>query len=182
MKKTASVILGLTMLAVPLWAQRYQGGSHSGGAPGLGLGCLGNPVGCFGNFDGFQIQAGQGQNFARAKEAIIRYLELTPEQVVAWEELLANLRDQLEPVRSQLAEVQRQLAELLQQEHPDPAAVGALVIQGKALRDELNRLISEYEQAFEALLTPEQAAKLVLARRAGHLFPVIGALRLFHLL
>lgn len=175
MKKTASVILGLTMLAVPLWAQRYQGGSGSGGVPGLGLGCLGN-------FDGFQVQAGQRQNFALAKEAIIRYLELTPEQVAAWEELLANLRDQLEPVRRQLAELQRQLAELLQQEHPDPAAVGALVVQGKALRDGTDRLISEYEQAFEALLTPEQAAKLVLARRAGHLFPVIGALRLFHLL
>lgn len=114
--KKASGVHGLTLLALPLWAQRFQGRNSSGGASGLGLGCFGNP-------GGLQVQAGQGQNFTQAKEATLRYLDLTPEQVAAWEERLANPRDQLEPIPSLLAQVQSGGAFSA----GNPAAVGALV-------------------------------------------------------
>lgn len=118
----------------------------------------------------------------RPKEVVARFLELTPEQVTAWEGLLATLDGTLDPLREQLRDVQHQLAEMLQGENPDPAAVGTLVIQGKELREQMGEAHRVYGAAFEELLTETQVNRLNFIRRAAHVQPIIPAFRLFGLI
>lgn len=118
---------------------------------------------------------------ARAKERVARYLELTSEQLGTWDELLATLRSTVEPLQQRLREVESQLAELLRQENPDPAAVGALVIEGRTLRAGIGQAMRDYVTGFEAMLTPEQMRKLQAIRLAERLQPLIPAFKAVHL-
>jgi Spy/CpxP family protein refolding chaperone len=118
----------------------------------------------------------------RAQEMVARYLELTPEQLEQWNQLLATLRQRVEPLRQQLVEAEGALQELLAQANPHPAAVGTLVLQIKQLRDAIAQAQEAYIQAFEALLTPEQLARLRLVRGAQRVMPLIPAFQALRLL
>jgi Spy/CpxP family protein refolding chaperone len=118
----------------------------------------------------------------RAQEMVARYLELTPEQLEQWNQLLATLRQRVEPLRQQLVEAEGALQELLAQANPDPAAVGTLVLHIKQLRDAIAQAQETYVQAFEALLTPEQLARLRLVRGAQRVMPLIPAFQALRLL
>ncbi len=118
----------------------------------------------------------------RPKEVVARFLELTPEQVTAWGDLLAGLEGTVAPLRQQLRAVEEQLGNLLRGENPDPAAVGALVIQGKNLREQMGEAHRAYVVAFEELLTETQLGRLDFIRRAARVQPIIPAFRLFGLI
>jgi Spy/CpxP family protein refolding chaperone len=151
MKKALVLAVVLAISTVPAMAQQHRGGAGGGqGAPAQGFA-----------WDGF----GLGENDPGvARQALARYLELTPEQMAAWDELLATLRSTVAPLHTQIAALQEQLEQLLGEANPDPAAVGALVIQIKKLRDQVAAAHSAYVAGFEALLSPEQLAKLRLLR------------------
>ncbi len=163
MKRTLLVVAVVLALAVPALAQQGQGRGPRPEIPMAG------------------VQAGELDG-SRAREAVIKFLELTPEQVTAWDALLETRKTLVEPLRDQLQAVEEDLHELLQTETPDPAAVGALVLQGKALREQIRAANQAYVDGFEALLTAEQAAKLALLRRAERAQPLFPAFRLFGLL
>lgn len=118
---------------------------------------------------------------ARPKELVARYLELSSEQLGQWEELLTTLRSTVEPLQQRLREVESQLAELLRQENPDPAAVGALAIEGHTLRAGIAQGLRDYVHGFEAMLTAEQMRKLQALRLAERLQPLIPAFKAVHL-
>jgi Spy/CpxP family protein refolding chaperone len=88
----------------------------------------------------------------------------------------------VEPLRQQLVEAEGALQELLAQTNPDPAAVGTLVLQIKQLRDAIAQAQEAYIQGFEALLTPEQLARLRLVRGAQRVMPLIPAFQALRLL
>lgn len=119
--------------------------------------------------------------FPHAREAVARFLELSPEQVAQWEALLATLRDTVAPLSQQLRSLEGQLAELLKQENPDPAAVGTLVIQIKGVKEAIGQAHREYVNGFEAMLNREQTAKLRFIRQAEKVQPLIPAFRAVHL-
>jgi len=162
MKRVTVLALVLAVLALPGMAQQHRGPApqpgNGSGVPGFGL---------FGAaWEGF----GFGElDFGAARQALARYLELSPEQMAAWDQLLATLRETVTPLRTQIAAFQDQLHELLGQSNPDPAAVGALVIQIKLLHDQISAARHNYMAGFEGLLTQEQLAKLrVLRAFAAH--------------
>ncbi len=115
--------------------------------------------------------------FPHAREAVARFLELTPEELTQWEGLLTTLRDTVAPLREQLRGLEGQLAELLQQENRDAAAVGALVIQIHGVREAIEQAHREYVNGFEAMLNREQTAKLRFIRQAERVQPLIPAFR-----
>jgi Spy/CpxP family protein refolding chaperone len=118
----------------------------------------------------------------RAKQAVIRFLQLTEDQVAGWDALVEAREAKVAPLREQLKATEEDLRELLAGDNPDPAAVGALVIKGKELKEQIGAAHKEYVDGFEAMLTPEQGNRLTALRRAAHLEPLFPAFRLYGLL
>jgi Spy/CpxP family protein refolding chaperone len=115
----------------------------------------------------------------RGQDAIVEFLALTPDQVAAWDQLLADRDAAAEPLRTELEAVETELRALL--ESPDPPAdeVGALVIQGHDLRQQLGDVHRVYFDGFVALLDEEQAPRFEAVRRAERLQPLVPVFRAF---
>ena len=111
----------------------------------------------------------------RAEEAVARFLELTPDQVEAWELLAEQRRLDAEPIRDSLEDVHAELGDLLGQEEPDAMRVGELVIQRRRLGEALHDIQIAYVEGFEALLDGDQLGRLELIRRADRLQPLSPA-------
>ena len=119
---------------------------------------------------------------AMEHQAVVRALQLTEEQVAQWDTLMADRRATVQPLREQLRAIEEQLRDLLGQPEPDPAAVGALVVQGHDLREQIRAADEVYRQGFEDLLDETQAGKLRFIRRAAHVQRLIPAFHRFGLL
>jgi len=121
-------------------------------------------------------------DFPRAERVITEFLGLDEDQVAEWQALWEAREEAVAPLREQLRATEEQLRELLLGEDPDPGAVGALVLAGKALREGIAAAHQEYLMGFDALLTPEQKGKLGAVRRASRLVPILPAFGVFGLL
>ncbi|HVN76835.1 MAG TPA: periplasmic heavy metal sensor [Thermoanaerobaculaceae bacterium] len=116
------------------------------------------------------------------KSAVAEFLALTPDQVSQWDALIATREQTVPPLREQLKGIEDQIKALLAQPNPDPAAVGALVIQAAAVKEQLDSARGAYVSGFEAMLTSDQTARLNFIRRAAKARPLIPAFRLAGLL
>lgn len=99
-----------------------------------------------------------------------RFLELTEEQQVAAHAIFEERRPQMQALHEQVRENEKLLRDSLESGSPDPTAVGELVIETHALRQESRAVGEESRKAFEGLLSPEQKRKLEMlkaARAAG---------------
>lgn len=123
-----------------------------------------------------------GAEGPRPIEVVSRFLQLTPDQVNQWNVLLTTREAAVEPLQRQIVEAERQIGELLKGDNPDPAAVGALVITIKQLREQIAAANDAYVEGFEALLTTEQADKLAFIRKAARVEPILPAFRVVGLL
>jgi len=124
----------------------------------------------------------EGPEAPRAQEAVARFLQMTPDQVQAWNDLLAAREAGVAPLREELRTVEAELKALLDGDSPDPTAVGTLVLEGKALREGIGDFHRAYVDGFEALLAEEQRGRLTAIRRAERLQPLFPAFHLFGLL
>lgn len=129
----------------------------------------------------FEVEATQ-QPASRAKEVVIRFLQLSEAQQESWDTLLAQLRETLAPLRQQLSDVEEALRQLLAESNPSPSAIGELILRGKEIRQQMAAAHQAYLRGFEALLTTEQKAKLAFLRRAQQVAPLLPAFELFGLL
>ncbi len=126
------------------------------------------------------LQAGD-PDASRAREVVIQFLGLTPDQVTAWNALLEARKAGLSRC-VRICRRPRKIYDLLQGANPDPAAVGTLVLRAKALREQIAAANKVYIDGFDALLTTEQMTKLGFLRRAERAEPLFPAFRLFGLL
>jgi len=124
----------------------------------------------------------EGANLLDPKGEVVAFLSLTPDQVSQWDTLIAMREQTVPPLRGQLKGIEDQIRTLLAQPTPDPAAVGVLVIQAAGLKDQLEGAKSAYVNGFEAMLGPDQLARLNFMRRAERAAPLIPAFRLADLL
>ena len=116
------------------------------------------------------------------RDAVIRFLALTPDQAATWDALVAAREQAVPPLRAQLQGVEEQVKALLAQPSPDPAAVGSLVIQAAGVRRQLDAARDAYVGGFEAMLAADQLARLNFMRRAEKVGPLIPAFRIAWLL
>jgi Spy/CpxP family protein refolding chaperone len=91
--------------------------------------------------------------------ALARYLRLTAAQIEQQKVLVQELRAEVKPLRESLAPLQEDLAEALAAASPDACAVGALVVDVDEVRDDIRAAYEDYDEAFSAILTPEQLAR-----------------------
>jgi Spy/CpxP family protein refolding chaperone len=134
---TFAVLLLSTLAASAQLAGRGSGpggGGNQGTAPG---------------------QDARGQGAA----ALFRFLELTDDQQAQWIALHEEFRAFVEPIHEQQRALAEQLKALLETASPDPAAVGALIIQEYGLRERVREAGEQLQTDLKALLTPEQLIK-----------------------
>ncbi len=95
----------------------------------------------------------------RNPRALARFLKLTPEQTATFKQLYNQLQQTLKPIREQQKALYEELHAQLDQENPDPCAVGATQIALYEGREDIRAAFETFDTAFSAILTPEQLAK-----------------------
>lgn len=87
------------------------------------------------------------------------YLQLTEQQQASARQLYQQLREQTQPLREEQKALREQLRTALAAANPDPTAVGRLVIDIHAKREQMKAAREQMHKSFAALLTPEQRQK-----------------------
>jgi septal ring factor EnvC (AmiA/AmiB activator) len=106
---------------------------------------------------------------------VAAFLAFSPGQAEEFGILLNQSQNNLRSLQEQIAPRQQQLDALLSQPNPDPAMVGALVLQIHALQYQQAQVIRNFRSAFASLLTQEQKQKIEQATVASQLQPAVGA-------
>jgi len=114
--------------------------------------------------------------------AVVNFLKLSPEQAAEWEMLYKDHRDAEQPLQDAIREVQEKLDDILEEENPDPATIGDLVLERRGYGERLFDLHMVYHEAFVALLDESQVRKLRFIARADDVQRFIPAFKLFELI
>lgn len=117
-----------------------------------------------------------------AIETVAHVLELTPEQMEAWRGILQTTHDAIRPLGEQVRAKEQALRDLVAGTSPDPAAIGALVLEIKGLREQIRTLEEGSTAAFLALLTEAQTAKIAEIDAAARLCRAVPAFAELHLI
>jgi len=118
-----------------------------------------------------------------AQRIIVEFLELSEVQVDAWELLIEESRADSDPRQQRAEEIQAELEILFETGDPDPAVVGELVIERRAIGEELVMIHRHYVDEFEhAILTEDQHRQYHLVRAADRVQPLLPAFRVMGLL
>lgn len=135
--------LVLLLAAAPLALAQGPGGPGGGHGPGPGAGP--GP-----DHGGFGVPLNR----------LAAYLRLSDEQIAEAQEIFTAAREAAAPIRETQKALHEELRALLDGENPDPTAVGEVVLDLHANRQELRTLRQAAFADFEALLTAEQLEKL----------------------
>jgi len=102
-------------------------------------------------------------------------LGLTPGQVERFGTLLSQVLPVLQALQQQGTATQQQLDLLLNQQNPDPAQVGKLVVQLHVIEVQTTQVINNFHNVFAGLLSQDQIQKLQGVAAASQVQPVVGA-------
>ena len=91
--------------------------------------------------------------------ALARYLKLTPAQVETTKQLLQTLHATTRPLHEQQKPLAEQLRAQLDAAGPDACAIGTTLLEIEDLRDQVREAREDFDEAFSAILTPQQLAK-----------------------
>jgi len=114
--------------------------------------------------------------------AVVRFLDLSPEQVEAWDVIYQIHREKEQPLQEMIAEVQEDIDALFDAGSPDPAEVGALFITRRDLTEQLVEVHLVYHEDFVLLLDEAQNRRLRFIARADDVEKFIPAFKLFELI
>jgi hypothetical protein len=114
--------------------------------------------------------------------AVVAFLDLSPEQVEAWDVIYQIHRDDEKPLQEGITAVQEEIDALFDSGDPDPAEVGALFIERRDLSEQLIEVHLVYHEDFVVLLDGTQARRLRFIARADDVQNFIPAFKLFELI
>jgi len=109
--------------------------------------------------------------------AVATVLELNNDQVQSLLTMIQARDAAIRPLAEELQRHQQALEQLLQSPDADPAAVGKLVLETRALGAKIGELRAQAAAQFEQVLTPAQAEKLQHIRDIAPLQEVVTAFR-----
>lgn len=89
--------------------------------------------------------------------ALARFLKLTPAQVETAKQLGQTLHNTTRPLHESLKPLHEQLRTQL--DGADACAIGDTVLQIEGVRDQIRAAREDFDEAFSAILTPQQLAK-----------------------
>jgi Spy/CpxP family protein refolding chaperone len=103
--------------------------------------------------------------------ALIEYLGLSETQVTQLTDLRKSLPDIAKPIAEQIRTKNEALREEMQKTNPNPATVGQLMVDMKALREQIRAEHVKINDQAKALLTEDQKSKLAQLEAAAKLLP-----------
>jgi len=109
-------------------------------------------------------------------------LNLDDDQIMALGEIIQTRATEVKAIKAEIHETQALLEDLLKNEEPDQAEVGGLVLDIRALKQEVGQGHAAYQQSFLDLLTEMQHQRLGHIRRiqvAERAADVLQHLKLF---
>ena len=101
--------------------------------------------------------------------ALARYLKLTPAQLETTKQLVQTLHATTRPLHEQQKPLHDQLRTQLDAAGPDACAIGGTLLQIEGLRDQIREAREDFDEAFSAILTPEQLAKYEALKDAARI-------------
>ncbi len=128
---------------------RWQGGAMMG----MHQGAAGHAMGMRG------VRGRRGMEHHRVA-MLTGVLQLTEQQQQAWKTIREDTRAKVKPLAEQAFALRTEVRGALEAGNADAAAVGAKVIEAHELRVKIRAAVKAGRDAFDALLTPEQTAKL----------------------
>jgi len=117
-----------------------------------------------------------------AHNAVAVFLQLTEEQIVAWDEIYRIHRDAEQPLKEDIRAVQTEIDALFDAGDVDPAELGELVIERRELGEALIEVHLVYHEDFVTLLDESQVRRLRFIARADDVQKFIPAFKLFELI
>lgn len=182
MKKRLWIVLAIAMLALPALAADRFGAPRitertappAEPAPVPAEELAAPQITGIGGSDAAQLIAWNADDadVARAVRAVAAFLDLAPPQVDALVQLLGARRQAAQPVIVEIVKRERVIRELLEQ-GGDPAVVGRLLFEIRALHGRLAEIQAAFLQGFEETLFPEQREKMAALRFAARLQPAL---------
>ncbi len=104
-----------------------------------------------------------------SEKAVADYLQLTPDQATAWQQIQKDTAAAVQPLRDNARSLREQLRTALDAASPDAAAVGALSIQLASVRKQIRAAHEEAKAKRMAVLTADQKTKFEAFEAArGH--------------
>lgn len=101
---------------------------------------------------------------------LAEFLDLTEEQQAGARQLAEQAHDAIQPLLEEQHSLRQEIGEVLESEDPAPARVGELVLEARALREQLEQARQSFEEDFTALLTAEQRDRFALLQEARQIF------------
>ena len=165
MKIRRALTAGCTaaLLAVPFaFAQPAPSGRTPGRwrseAMGMYQGAAGGP--------GMAMHHGRRGMEHRRVAMLTDVLQLTEQQQQAWKTIREDTRAKVKPLAEQAFALRKEVREALETGSADATVVGAKVIEAHEARTKIRAAVKAGRDAFAALLTPEQTAKLHTLQQA----------------
>jgi polyhydroxyalkanoate synthesis regulator phasin len=110
-----------------------------------------------------QIKELREQIEAEAKDKVIQFIQLTPEQVALWDGFVEARKQIVQPLRKEIEALHEQIRELLEQPilgATDIENLGNMRIDIKGLMEQIKAARNAYIEAFKGILTEDQIKKL----------------------
>jgi Spy/CpxP family protein refolding chaperone len=117
-----------------------------------------------------------------AHNRVVAFLQLTDEQVVAWDEIYQTHRDAEQPLKEQIRDLQAEIDALFESGDYTAEEIGELVIERRAATEALFEVHVIYHEDFVALLDEQQQGRLGFIARADKVQEIIPAFKLFELI
>ena len=106
---------------------------------------------------------------------VAQFLGFSDAQAARFQQLLQSLQATVGGLEQQVKTRYEALERLLSQDRVDPASVGALLLELRALEKQAGLAFQAYHESFLALLTPEQKQKAAAVGQAAQLLPAVRA-------
>ena len=127
-------------------------------------------------------EAGPPPIVEASHNAVVAFLKLAPEQVEDWHFIYQIHREAEQPLKEDIVAVQEEIDKLFGSGTPDPAAVGTLFIERRALTDALVQVHLDYHGDFVLILDDAQTRRRRFIARADDVQKFIPAFKLFELI
>ena len=114
--------------------------------------------------------------------AVVAFLKLMPEQVEDWNTVYWIHRGLEQPFKKDIAAVQEAIEVYFDSGVDDPAAVGLLFTERRALTEALVQVHIDYHTDFVLILDDAQVRRLRFIARADDVQKIIPAFKLFELI
>ena|SRR5690349_12820225 len=113
---------------------------------------------------------------------VAQVLSLSEDQVHALGDFLQARGAAVQPAVQELQQHQQALAQQLQSPNPDPATIGQLILETRAIASRIQQAIGDANKSFDQILNADQRTRLDQLRGAAGACQVIPAFKAVGLL